>query len=91
MKGSIQLRLDQIKKDLKDSKLAKVGYDFFVQETPIRSGFARDNTLLKDHTIYANYPYAQRLDQGYSKQSPRGMTDPTIVHVQKYIKRMEKK
>lgn len=91
MKGSIQLRLDQIKKDLKDSKLAKVGYDFFVQETPIKSGFARDNTLLKDHTIYANYAYAQRLDQGYSKQAPKGMTEPTVAHVQKYIKRMEKK
>jgi hypothetical protein len=91
MRGDIQRRLDQIKKDLKDSKLAKVGYDFFVQETPVKSGFAKNSTLLKDHTIYANYPYAQRLDEGYSKQAPKGMTEPTIVHVQKYIKRMEKK
>jgi hypothetical protein len=44
--------------------------------TPKRTGRARSNTSLQKETIVANYPYAERLDQGYSKQAPRGMTKP---------------
>ena len=90
MAGEIKFRLDQIKKDLSDQKIARVGYNFFVQTTPIRSGNARNKTDLKANIISANYPYAQRLDEGYSPQAPKGMTEPTIKHVQKYIKRQEK-
>jgi len=51
--------------------------DKFVSLTPVRSGNARNNTVLKnDQTIVANYPYAQRLDQGYSSQAPNGMVAP---------------
>lgn len=51
--------------------------DEFVDLTPIRSGNARRNTRLRNRdTISANYPYAQRLDQGYSRQAPQGMTRP---------------
>jgi len=54
-------------------------YKVFVKETPVRSGNARRNTKLKNKkTIEANYPYAQRLDEGYSKQSPNGMVEPTM-------------
>lgn len=91
MAGEIQFRLNKIKKDLDDRVLAKVGYDFFVQTTPIRSGNARDRTNLKNNVITANYPYAQRLDEGYSRQAPKGMTEPTLKHVQQYIKRQENK
>lgn len=91
MSGEIKFRLDQLKKDLSDRALAKVGYDQFVLTTPIRSGNARDHTQLKDNVITANYPYAQRLDEGYSRQAPKGMTAPTIKHVQQYIKRQETK
>lgn len=48
----------------------------FVALTPIRSGNARRHTNLVGKQIQAHYPYAQRLDQGYSKQAPRGMTRP---------------
>lgn len=45
--------------------------------TPIKSGNARRNTNLKNNnTIQATYPYAERLDDGYSKQAPQGMTKP---------------
>lgn len=68
---SMQKKIDNIPTD---------AYKFFVKETPIRSGNARRNTVLnnKKKTINANYPYAQRLDEGYSKQSPQGMTEPTM-------------
>lgn len=45
--------------------------------TPIDTGHARRNTrLVKNDTIEANYPYAQPLDQGHSRQAPQGMTKP---------------
>jgi len=60
------------------NKLPDDAYKVFVKETPIRSGNARRNTKLKNKKqIVANYPYAQRLDEGYSQQSPEGMTKPT--------------
>lgn len=67
---SIQQKLDAL-----PSEAEKV----FIQNTPIRSGNARRNTSLRNNnkTIVANYPYAQRLNEGYSKQSPQGMTTPT--------------
>lgn len=58
-------------------KLPDEAYKFFVQETPIRSGNARRKTRKNGKQIKADYPYAQRLDEGYSKQSPEGMTQPT--------------
>lgn len=47
-------------------------------------GNARRNTTLANRTIRANYAYAYRLDKmrgpgrsRWSKQAPRGMTEPT--------------
>jgi hypothetical protein len=49
----------------------------FVKLTPIDTGNARRKTSLNTRqVIEANYPYAQRLDQGWSKQAPQGMTKP---------------
>ena len=50
------------------------------KNTPIDKGNARRSTRLtnKNLTIFSDYPYAGRLDDGYSKQSPKGFTDPTI-------------
>jgi hypothetical protein len=91
MAGEIKFRLDQIKKDLNDKKLAQTGFTFFVQTTPRKTGNAQNSTDLVGNTIYADYKYAQRLDNGWSKQAPRGMTEPTMKHVQQYIKRQENK
>lgn len=91
MAGEIKSRLDQIKKDLSDQRLAQIAKNYFIDQTPKRSGNARDQTFLKDNVINANYPYAQRLDNGWSKQAPKGMTAPTIEFIKKYIKRQENK
>lgn len=49
----------------------------FKSLTPIDTGNARRKTkLVNNDTIEANYPYAQRLDEGWSKQAPAGMTKP---------------
>jgi hypothetical protein len=62
----------------------------FVKNTPIRTGNARRKTRLSKDTIEANYPYAQRLDEGYSSQSPKGMTKPTEDFVNKRMKQILK-
>lgn len=67
--------LKRIQKKL--NQVPKEAYKEFVQETPIRSGNARRKTRLQGKTINANYPYAKRLDEGYSQQAPEGMTKPT--------------
>jgi len=67
--------------------VAKHGYDVFRKTTPIRTGNARSSTEFKPrargYRIEANYEYANRLNEGYSKQAPKGMTEPTIQEMQK--------
>jgi hypothetical protein len=64
-------------------KIPNEAYKVFVSETPVRSGNARRNTkqAKAGKEIQANYPYAKRLDEGYSKQSPEGMVKPTVDYV----------
>lgn len=54
--------------------------------TPVRSGRARRSWKLnkksnKNYEVRSNVPYGQRLDAGYSKKAPRGMTRPTLREV----------
>ena len=70
------------------NKLPDEAYDVFRKETPIRTGNARSKTRLRGDTIDANYPYAQRLDDGYSRQSPRGMILPTLEYLRKRVRQI---
>ena len=56
--------------------------DLVKENTPVQSGYARRNTKKKGNSIVADYPYADRLDQGYSRQAPDGFTQPTIQQLQ---------
>ena len=67
-------QLRKIKQEL--AKVPQQGLVQFRALTPIRSGNARRNTYLDRDTIRADYPYAQRLDQGWSKQAPQGIVRP---------------
>jgi uncharacterized damage-inducible protein DinB len=58
-------------------RLPQQAYDFWVKATPKDTGNARRLTALKKNEIQANYAYAQRLDEGWSKQAPNGMSQPT--------------
>jgi len=60
-------------------------YQYFRDHTPIRSGNARRNTVQKGAAIVAAYPYAGRLDEGYSRQAPDGMTNPTVNYIEKTL------
>ena len=58
-------------------------YIFFKDQTPIDRGNARRNTRKTKTTIVGDYPYAARLDEGWSKQAPKGMTEPTVEYIEK--------
>jgi hypothetical protein len=81
-------RLNQIKAGLAPNKIIDEAYPVFVKNTPIDTGYARRHTTKNSSEIHANYPYAKRLDQGWSKQSPRGMVEPTIQAIRSYIKKL---
>ena len=86
MSGEINKRLSKLQSTLSPAALTQVAYPIFRALTPIKSGNAKSKTNIVKNEIEAAYPYASRLDEGYSKQAPRGMTAPTIERVQQYIK-----
>lgn len=63
-------------------KLPQQAYNFWVKSTPKDTGNARRKTVLKNNEIQANYAYAKRLDEGWSKQAPNGMSEPTEKFIQ---------
>jgi hypothetical protein len=81
-------------KNLKAAVMPQL-YQYFVNETPVRSGNARNNTKLDGYNIIrANYQYAGVLDAGRgfrdgqmrgSVQAPDGMTKPTKVEAQRLV------
>ena len=65
----------------------KQSYTVYKNATPIRGGNAKNRTKLeKGLTIAGRYPYAERLDTGWSKQAPQGMTTPTLKALDGFIK-----
>lgn len=79
-------QLEAIRREL--LKLPREAYDYFRSITPIRSGNARRRTRLQGNTIQADYVYAERLDQGHSKQAPQGMIKPTERWLQRRVKQI---
>ena len=76
--------LDQLSEQAIKTVMDK-SFRYFVNQTPIRTGNARRHTTLDGEIITADYPYAGRLDTGWSNQSPQGMTQPTIDKMSEYI------
>lgn len=74
--------LKQQQQQLKD--IMPRAYDVFVKNTPVKSGAARRNTKYQssNSAIMAQYAYAQQLDAGSSKQSPDGMSAPTLQFIE---------
>ena len=93
---TLKVGVDKISTNIK-KKIAQLdavpaqAYNFFKAHTPIRTGNARSRTVLKKDTIVAAYPYAQRLDDGYSRQAPDGMSRPTEAFVQKTTDKIMKR
>lgn len=64
---------------------------FFKNKTPVRTGLARSRTRTVGQKVTADYGYAGRLDEGYSRQAPSGMSDPTIDHFDKQVDNIVRK
>lgn len=89
--NNISKKLNELTQALDPKKLAKAAYQVWVDATARRSGNAQRKTRLAKDTIHADYAYAQRLDQGWSKKKPEGMSKPTIEFIRKYIKKQRSK
>lgn len=85
MASKITPRLNRLLRYVNDDTITEVAYQSFRKYTPVRSGNAKRNTKKSGHSVLADYPYATRLEEGYSKQAPDGMTIPTIEDIRKYI------
>jgi hypothetical protein len=101
IKGATQLSSKLKKIQDKLDKLPQEAYKEFVQLTPVGDpnrwktkykpknytpGNARRKTKLKGDTIEANYPYAKRLNEGWSSQAPKGMVEPLMKFLRKRVK-----
>lgn len=84
--SNVRTKIERMNKQLE--LLPKKAHNFFVKETPIKSGNARRKTVLKGDTIEANYEYANRLNDGHSRQAPKGMTEPTISYVRGQVRKI---
>lgn len=80
--------LDRKTRSLKT--VAPQAYTFFRDITPKDTGNARSKTTLtRNGTIRADYPYAGRLDRGWSKQfGGQGMSRPTIRFVRNLVRKL---
>jgi hypothetical protein len=90
---TVRLEKDTISPSIQRMKAAlellpREAYLEWVKDTPIRSGNARRKNRLNKNTIDAAYPYAQRLDQGLSKQAPKGMSVPVTKFVEQQMKKI---
>lgn len=98
--SNISSRLNKVLETLDDKNISSVAFTEFKNATPIgdpsrwktkykpknyKPGNARRNTELKGNEIQANYPYALRLENGYSSQAPQGMTEPTLEKIREYV------
>ena len=79
-------KLDQV-----PNQLMRNAFTELKDKTPVRSGNARNKTKLRRNTIRSDYPYAGRLDEGWSKQAPKGFTEPTLEFMDKNVDKLIKR
>lgn len=83
VKDSMTASLARIQRELKG--VPKELFEYWRSITPVKTGNARRKTRLQGDTINAAYPYAVPLDQGSSKQAPRGMSKPTEERLEQIL------
>ncbi len=85
--SAIKRKIEQVEKKLDQKELLDLAYNVFKKNTPIDTGNARKNTKKEgSDTIFADYAYARRLDQGYSRQAPDGMKKPMFDEIRKHLR-----
>jgi len=89
IKNKITKKVGQLEERFKT--LPQKAYAFWRKTTPIKTGNARRKTKLDKDVIRARYPYAERLNDGWSKQAPRGMYLPTVEYIKKITNKFVRK
>jgi hypothetical protein len=84
--SALNTKLNKVQQGL--AALPQQTLDEFKKNTPIRSGNARRRTKLSGQSIEADYAYAQRLNEGWSRQAPQGMVEPTLKWLRNRIKQL---
>lgn len=86
--GDFRRELQQIEGYM-NKDVPRKAYTRFRNLTPVRSGNARNKTKFRSgsdqHVIDANYPYAVRLDSGWSQQARDGMSEPTLDYIEDLV------
>jgi len=83
----METRLEKVKTEL--AKIPRKAHGHFVKTTPFKTGNARRKTVFNNpDTINADYPYANRLNEGWSRQATEGMTKPTIDYIRNEIRKI---
>lgn len=80
--------MTNLERNVKD--LSKGAHQVFVENTPQDTGNAKRKTVLQGNKIIADYDYSQKLDEGYSRKKPKGMTEPTQQWIEQEINRKNK-
>ena len=82
---SLNTAVDKIVKDVENTV-----YRTARANTPVLTGYAKKNWKRKDEpkgfTVENRVPYIEKLDQGYSKKKPQGMTGPTLTEISRRAK-----
>lgn len=86
--ASFNRLMTNLEKNVKD--LSKGAHQVFVENTPENTGNAKRKTVLAGDKIIANYDYSQKLDEGYSRKKPKGMTAPTEQWIEEELNRKNK-
>ena len=86
LSNNIERRIKKVNARLKT--IPADAYQEFRSVTPVDTGNARRSTKLAANSIVADYDYANRLNTGYSRQAPGGMTDPTIEYIRDQIRKI---
>jgi hypothetical protein len=85
--SKVSRRIDQVNSKLNQKELLEFAHGVFVKLTPVDTGNARKSTVTQGtDTIFADYAYAKRLDQGWSGQARDGMSKPMFQEIRKYLK-----
>ena len=85
-RSKIQARMELVER--KVGKIKDFAADEFRKITPIRTGNARSKTNRINAGVEAAYPYANKLNDGHSRQAPQGMTDPTVDKIRDYVRKI---
>jgi hypothetical protein len=72
--------------------VAQIYHEEAQRSTPIKSGRARrawnKDVQRQGFTVENNVPYIGRLEEGYSKQAPKGITGPTLRRANRRTSRL---